>query len=99
MSAIGAIFNFNNRPFDEDDLHDLAAPWQSLSKWGPDGGRIVTSDSCGVCYQAFHTNREPERHRLPVVSVAGDVFAAYIRIDNSVALLAAPPHPVNTSTV
>ena len=59
MSAIGAIFNLNQRPFaDEHDLGDLAALWQALSKWGPDGGRIVATDSLGFCYQAFNTNRK-----------------------------------------
>src|SRR5689334_8609635 len=99
MSAIGAIFNFNNRPFDEDDLHDLIALWQSLSKWGPDGGRIVTSDSCGVCYQAFNTNRESERERQPVVSEDGHVLAADIRIDNRAELFAATHHALHQPTL
>ena len=68
MSAIGAIFNFNNRPFGEEDLHDLTALWQSLRKWGPDGGRFVTSDSLGVCYQAFNTTREARFEDQPLVA-------------------------------
>ena len=99
MSAIGAIFNFNNRPFAEDDLHDLAALWQSLSKWGPDGGRIVTADFFGVCYQAFNTNRESERERQPLVSEDGHVLAADVRIDNREELFVATHHALDQPTL
>lgn len=92
MSAIGAILNFNNRPFDEDDLHDLAALWQALQKWGPDGGRIVTSDYFGVCYRAFNTNRESEFEQQPIVSEEGTILVADIRIDNRAELFGATRH-------
>jgi len=93
MSAIGAIFNFNNRPFDrEEDLRDLNALWQGLRKWGPDGGRIVTSDTIGVCYQAFNTNRESRLEHQPLVARDGRILAADIRIDNREELFAATHH-------
>jgi asparagine synthase (glutamine-hydrolysing) len=92
MSAIGAIFNFNNRPFNHDDLRDLTALWQSLRKWGPDGGRIVTADTLGVCYQAFNTNRESRFEQQPLVARDGRILAADIRIDNREELFAATHH-------
>src|ERR1051326_7696 len=89
MSAIGAIFNFNRRPFDDGDLRDLTALWRALQKWGPDGGRIVTSDSCGVCYRAFNTNSESEFEVQPVVGADGTILAADLRLDNREELFAA----------
>jgi asparagine synthase (glutamine-hydrolysing) len=83
MSAIGCIFNFNNRPFDrDDDLRDLAALWHALRRWGPDGGHVVISGSAGFCYQGFHTNRESRFERQPLAARDGSVLAADIRIDN-----------------
>ena len=92
MSAIGAIFNFNNRPFGEEDLRDLTALWQSLRKWGPDGGRFVTSDSLGVCYQAFNTTREARFEEQPLVARDGRMLAADVRVDNREELFAATHH-------
>ena len=89
MSAIGAIFNFHQRPFTQDDLRDLTALWQALRKWGPDGGRIVTTDSLGFCYQAFNTNREARLEQQPLVARDGRVLAADVRIDNRDELFAA----------
>jgi asparagine synthase (glutamine-hydrolysing) len=89
MSAIGAIFNFHQRPFTENDLRDLTALWQALRKWGPDGGRIVTTDSLGLCYQAFDTNREARLEEQPLVARDGRVLAADVRIDNREELFAA----------
>ena len=92
MSAIGAIFNFNNRPFGEDDLRDLTSLWQALRKWGPDGGRFVTSDSWGVCYQAFNTTRESRFEQQPLVARDGRMLAADVRLDNREELFAATHH-------
>jgi len=89
MSAIGAIFNFHQRPFTEEDLRDLRALWHALSKWGPDGGRIVTTDSLGFCYQAFNTNREARLEKQPLVARDGRILAADVRIDNREELFAA----------
>jgi asparagine synthase (glutamine-hydrolysing) len=92
MSAIGAIFNFNNRRFGDDDLRDLTALWHALRKWGPDGGRIVTNDSLGVCYQAFNTTREARFEDQPVVARDGRMLAADLRLDNREELFAATHH-------
>ncbi len=89
MSAIGAIFNFHQRPFAEEDLCDLTALWHALRKWGPDGGRIVTTDSLGFCYQAFNTNREARLEQQPLVARNGRILAADVRIDNREELFAA----------
>jgi asparagine synthase (glutamine-hydrolysing) len=92
MSAIGAIFNFNNRPFGEGDLRDLTALWQASRKWGPDGGRFVTSDSFGLCYQAFNTTRESAFEEQPLVARDGRMLAADVRLDNRQELFAATHH-------
>lgn len=89
MSAIGAIFNFHQRPFNEDNLRDLTALWHALRPWGPDGGRIVTADSFGFCYQAFNTNREARLEHQPLVTRDGRILAADVRIDNRQELFAA----------
>src|SRR5690348_4139482 len=90
MSAIGAIFNLNQRPFDrDDDLRDLAALWEALHKWGPDGGRIVTAASVGMCYQAFNTTRESHFERQPLVGRDGCLLVADVRFDNRQELFAA----------
>jgi asparagine synthase (glutamine-hydrolysing) len=89
MSAIGAIFNFHNQPFREEDLRDLTALWQALRKWGPDGGRFVTNDSWGVCYQAFNTTREAAFEQQPLVARDGRMLAADVRLDNRQELFAA----------
>ena len=88
MSAIGAIFNFHQRPFTEDDLRDLAALWHALRKWGPDGGRTVTTVSAGFCYQAFNTNREARLEKQPLVAPDGCILAADVRVDNREELFA-----------
>ncbi|MFN2408087.1 MAG: asparagine synthase-related protein [Pyrinomonadaceae bacterium] len=92
MSAIGAIFNFHNRPFGEEDLRDLTALGQALRRWGPDGGRFVTSDSLGVCYQAFNTTRESAFEEQPLVARDGRMLAADVRLDNREELFASTHH-------
>jgi len=89
MSAIGAIFNFHQRSFAEDDLRDLTALWNALRKWGPDGGRIVATGSVGFCYQAFNTNREARLENQPLVARDGRILAADVRVDNRKELFAA----------
>lgn len=89
MSAIGAIFNFHQRPFMDDDLRDLTALWSALRKWGPDGGRVVTTNSAGFCYHAFNTNREARLEKQPLVAPDGRILAADLRLDNRDDLFAA----------
>ena len=97
MSAIGAIFNFHNRPFGEEDLRDLTALWYALRKWGPDGGRFVTSDSLGVCYQAFNTTREARFEEQPLVARDGRILATDVRLDNRQELYAATHHLIGAT--
>ena len=96
MSAIGAIFNFHQRPFTEKDLRDLTALWHALSKWGPDSGRIVTTKVAGFCYQAFNTNREARLEKQPLVASDGRILAADVRIDNRDELFAATHNILNS---
>jgi asparagine synthase (glutamine-hydrolysing) len=98
MSAIGAIFKFHHEPFTEDDLRDLTALWNALRKWGPDDGRIVTTDSLGFCYQAFNTNREARFERQPLVARDRRLLAADVRIDNRQELFAANLDAVTNSS-
>ena len=98
MSALGAIFNFHQKQFSEEDLRDLVALWSALSKWGPDGGRIVTADSAGFCYQAFNTNREARSEQQPLVARDGRILAADVRLDNREELLSAIPGDLNGSS-
>ncbi|HKS10995.1 MAG TPA: asparagine synthase-related protein [Pyrinomonadaceae bacterium] len=96
MSAIGAIFNFHQRPFDAENLRDLTALWHALHKWGPDGGRIVTTDFAGFCYQAFNTNREARLEKQPLVERDGRILTADVRIDNRAELFAATHNLLNS---
>src|SRR5258705_9238408 len=79
MSAIGGIINFNDRPSDSDLLTTL---WKALADRGPDGGDMVTDGMVGICYRAFHTNRESRLERQPFVSRSNCVLALDGRIDN-----------------
>lgn len=79
MSAIGAIFNINGKPLDPAPLLSL---WTGLASRGPDGGNYVIQDSLGMCYRAFHTNRESRLERQPLVASDGRILIADLRIDN-----------------
>jgi len=79
MSAIGAIFSVNNRPLDPATLLSL---WDGLALRGPDGGDFVIRDSIGMCYRAFHTNRESRLEKQPLVAPDGRILIADLRIDN-----------------
>ena len=79
MSAIGAIFNFNERPLEPEPLISL---WNGLADRGPDGGDFVVKRSLGLCYRAFHTNPESRLEKQPLVSSDGRILTADLRIDN-----------------
>ena len=79
MSAIGGVFNFHNKPIDAEPVTRL---WIGLSNRGPDGGDLVLDGIVGLCYRAFHTNRESRRESQPFVSRDGHVLVLDGRIDN-----------------
>jgi len=79
MSGIGGILNFNERPL---DLGEFVCLWDLLKSRGPDGGDIATADAGGLCYQAFHINRESRMERQPLVSREGRIMVAELRLDN-----------------
>ncbi|HJY30676.1 MAG TPA: asparagine synthase-related protein [Pyrinomonadaceae bacterium] len=85
MSAIGGIFNFRNKPVDPDLLSQL---WVGLSARGPDGGNVMIDGAVGLCYRAFHTNRESRLERQPFLSKTGFTLVVDGRIDNRNELLA-----------
>ena len=79
MSAIGGVFNFHNKTVDPDVLSRL---WVGLRDRGPDGGDIRIDGAVGLCYRAFHTNRESRLESQPLVSRNGCVLVLDGRIDN-----------------
>jgi asparagine synthase (glutamine-hydrolysing) len=79
MSAIGGIFNFRNKPVDPDRLSQL---WTGLSDRGPDGGNLMINGAVGLCYRAFHTNRESRFESQPFRSQTGCTLVFDGRIDN-----------------
>jgi asparagine synthase (glutamine-hydrolysing) len=79
MSALGGIYYFDNRPVDRSFLLSLG---DKLSNHGPDGGSEVISDSIGMVYRAFHTNRESRLEKQPLVSREGHILAWDGRLDN-----------------
>jgi asparagine synthase (glutamine-hydrolysing) len=79
MSALGGIYYFNNRSVDR---HPLISLGKKLSSHGPDGGSEVVSDSIGMVYRAFHTNRESRLEKQPLVSREGHILAWDGRLDN-----------------
>ena len=85
MSAIGGVFNFRNKPIDAEQLNRL---WMSLSDRGPDGGDLMLDGAVGLCYRAFHTNRESRRETQPFVSRDGHALVLDGRIDNRDELIA-----------
>lgn len=85
MSAIGGVFNFRSKPIDPQLLSEL---WTSLGDRGPDGGKLMFDGSVGLCYRAFHTNRESRAESQPLVSRAGHVVVFDGRIDNRSELIA-----------
>ncbi len=85
MSAIGGVFNFNNNPVDP---YLVSRLWFGLMDRGPDGGDVAIDGSVGLCYRAFHTNRESRLESQPFVSGNGSVLAFDGRIDNREELIA-----------
>ena len=89
MSALGGIYNFNDKPVDERVLIALGT---ELESHGPDGGDAVTSGSIGLVYRAFHTNRESRLERQPLISTGRHILCWDGRLDNRselISLLAA----------
>ena len=79
MSAIGGIYNFDDGPADEQQLGRLA---HNLKSSGPDSNAFFLSDSIGMIYRAFHTNRESRNEIQPFVSGSGVVLTWDGRLDN-----------------
>ena len=79
MSAIGGVFNFHDKPVDRDLLGSL---WIGLSDRGPDGGDLVIDGAVGLCYRAFHTNRESRIENQPFASSDGHLLVFDGRLDN-----------------
>ena len=92
MSALGGIYNFNDKPVDERMLMALGG---ELERHGPDGGDAVTSGAIGLVYRAFHTNSESRMERQPLISTERHILCWDGRLDNRtelISLLAAELH-------
>ena len=79
MSALGGIYNLNDKPVDERVLMALGS---ELESHGPDGGDAVTLGSVGLVYRAFHTNRESRLERQPLISNERHILCWDGRLDN-----------------
>jgi asparagine synthase (glutamine-hydrolysing) len=84
MSALGGIYNFNDKPVDERALMSLGI---ALENHGPDGGDAVTSGAVGLVYRAFHTNRESRFERQPLISAHRHLLCWDGRLDNRAELI------------
>ena len=85
MSAIGGILNFDGRPLEAAELFRL---WELLKDRGPDGGSIALDGLVGgVCYNAFHLNRESRLEHQPYTSHDGRIIAGDLRLDNRAELI------------
>ena len=96
MSALGGIYNFNDKPVDERMLMALG---RELESHGPDGGDAVTSGAIGLVYRAFHTNRKSRMERQPLISTERHILCWDGRLDNRtelISLLAAELHDDRT---
>ena len=82
MSELAGIFNFNNEPLREEQREQLLLLWNSLEERGPDGGDVVVKGPVGMCYRAFHTNRESRLERQPFIGADREVLAGDLRLDN-----------------
>ena len=82
MSALAGIFNFNNEPLRNDQREKLLILWNDLEERGPDGGDMVVKGPVGMCYRAFHTNRESRLERQPFIGANGEVIVGDLRLDN-----------------
>ena len=86
MSAIGGILNFEYKPLEPMDLFWLS---ELLKEQGPDGGDIAFDGVAGgLCYQAFHINRQSRAETQPYISHDGRMIVGDLRIDNREELIA-----------
>lgn len=79
MSALGGIYNFDDKPVDERLLMALGS---ELESHGPDGGDAVTAGAIGLVYRALHTNRESRLERQPLISTGRHILCWDGRLDN-----------------
>jgi asparagine synthetase B (glutamine-hydrolysing) len=88
MSALAGILNFNNEPLRDEQWEQLLILWNGLEERGPDGGEVIVKNAVGMCYRAFHTNRESRLERQPLIGINGEVLVGDLRIDNRDELIA-----------
>src|SRR5258705_7083236 len=81
MSELAGFFNFNNEPLRDEQREQLLILWNSLEERGPDGGDVVVKGPVGMCYRAFHTNRESRLERQPFIGANGEVLVGDLRLD------------------
>lgn len=79
MSAVGGILNFDRSAIDSSILTGL---WNSLARYGPDGGDIARSGSVAMVYRALNSTPESRWERQPVLSKFGQMLTWDGRLDN-----------------
>ena len=79
MSSLGGIYNFDGKRVSE---RILVAMGETLATRGPDGGSEVSTDSIGMVWRAFHTDKESRCETQPLVSANGQMLCWDGRLDN-----------------
>ncbi|HKZ77208.1 MAG TPA: asparagine synthase-related protein [Pyrinomonadaceae bacterium] len=99
MSTLGGIYNFNDNPFDSEEVIILA---RALATRGPDGGSEVRRDSVIMLFHTFNTNRESRREVQPFLSDTGHIISWDGRLDNRRELISdlnVPPESTDVAIV
>lgn len=79
MSSLGGVYNFDGKRVSE---RILVAMGEVLASRGPDGGSEIRSDSIGMVWRAFHTDKESRCETQPLVSADGQMLCWDGRLDN-----------------
>ena len=85
MSAFAGIFHFDEQPVERELLYSFG---HALSIQNPDGGYEVFTDSVGMVYRGFPTNKHSLNEVQPHASGSGTIICWDGRLDNREDLLA-----------
>ena len=82
MSSLAAIYNFNCTPILGKQREQLAILCSLLEADGPDGGDSIVDGPVGICYRAFHANKESRAERQPLIGHNNILISGNLRLDN-----------------
>ena len=88
MSSLAGIYNFNCRPIRETQRKQLDILWNCLEESGPDGGDMIFDGPVGICYRAFHANKESRTESQPLAGRNNVLISGSLRLDNRDELIA-----------